>query len=225
MRIGLVAAQLDVSPSTLQRWTERFADCFSDGAARPPSNGHGRAVARDYNESDILLLRAVQTLRGRNLSDEAIAVELRAILALKAQGRSEEAIWAERHLDQEAPVVADENGNGNLIVHIEQSSDLAQINPQAAVAALAVALRQISDGQQALLNSQQANRDLLNVVVQDNFNLKEENLRLRKQLRQVEQDLSHLKESDWNQRLSLEERMTALEQHGKKSWWQRLLRL
>ena len=40
-------------------------------------------------------------------------------------------------------------------------------------------LHTVADGQQLLLGSQQANRELLTVVLQDNFNLKEENTKLR----------------------------------------------
>ena len=54
---------------------------------------------------------------------------------------------------------------------------------------LSDALRHMADGQQLLLNSQQANRDLLQVVLQDNFNLKDENARLREQIMRLEQAL------------------------------------
>lgn len=199
MRTGQVAAQLDISPSTLRRWTDRFADFLSESAASPERGASGRAAPREYTETDILVLGAVQ--------------------AMREQGMEDDAIWAELQAERERAARSSRNG---ALVHVEHDDDMALMAPQAAAAALALALRQLSETQQALLNSQQAHRDLLGVVVQDNFTLKEENARLRKQLRQVEQDLSHMKESDWNQRLSLEERLTQLEQR-KKSWWERLL--
>jgi hypothetical protein len=96
--------------------------------------------------------------------------------------------------------------------------------PQAAAAAIGQALQQISDTQQALLNSQQSQRDLLSVVINDAMALKDENDRLRKRLRTMEEELARIKESDMNYRLSLEERMNRVERESleKKSWWSRL---
>src|SRR5688572_30275900 len=96
--------------------------------------------------------------------------------------------------------------------------------PQAAAAAIGQALQQISDTQQALLNSQQSHRDLLSVVINDAMALKDENDRLRKRLRTMEEELARIKESDMNYRLSLEERMNRVERESleKKSWWSRL---
>ncbi|HBY92543.1 MAG TPA: hypothetical protein DEP84_01045, partial [Chloroflexi bacterium] len=144
-----------------------------------------------------LVLGSIQSMRERGLDDEAIQA------AFEAERAQEEST----HRD---------------LIRIEQGGTMELLPPAAAAAALAQALRQLSETQQALLNSQQAHRDLLGVVVQDNFNLKEENARLRKRLRQLEEEVGHLKESDWNHRLSLEERLTELERK-KKRWWDRLL--
>lgn len=194
MRVGQVAAELDISPSTLRRWTERFSAYLSPGAA-----GNGRGTPREYTEADILTLGAIQAMRERGLDEDAIQA----------------ALEAERARTEERSPQHD-------LIRIDQGSSIEMLPPAAAAAALAQALRQLSETQQALLNSQHAHRDLLGVVVQDNFNLKEENSRLRKRLRQLEEEVAHLKESDWNHRLSLEERLTELERK-KKSWWERLL--
>lgn len=87
-------------------------------------------------------------------------------------------------------------------------------------------LAHVQETHHMLLNTQLANRDLLAVIVQDNFALKEENARLRRRMQALEEELSRLKESDWNHRLSLEERLALLERQieDAKPWWKRLLR-
>ena len=76
-------------------------------------------------------------------------------------------------------------------------------------------------GQEAILNSQQANRNLMGVVIQDNFNLKEENARLRDRMLKLEQDLNELRRMQAEQRQLVEMRMRQVEQ--KKDWFSRLL--
>jgi hypothetical protein len=63
------------------------------------------------------------------------------------------------------------------------------------------------DNQQTVLSSQQANRDLLGVVVQDNFNLKEENSRLRERMLQLERELSDVRRRSDETRAELLERL------------------
>lgn len=58
---------------------------------------------------------------------------------------------------------------------------------------VADALRNINENQQALQNSLQVNRNLLGVLIQDNFNLKEENSKLRDRLLKLEQDFNQVK--------------------------------
>lgn len=72
-------------------------------------------------------------------------------------------------------------------------------------------LGRIIEGQQTILNSQQANRNLLGVIIQDNFNLKEENVKLREQMLRLEQELHQIRKESWERRLSLEERIAHLE--------------
>jgi len=76
---------------------------------------------------------------------------------------------------------------------------------------LSDAMHSVADGQQLLLNSQQANRDLLQVAVQDNFNLKEENARLRERMMRLEQELSENRRREEAKREMLERRLERLE--------------
>lgn len=83
--------------------------------------------------------------------------------------------------------------------------------PEAAVLAVAASLRSLADAQRAILNGQQATRDLIGVVVQDNFNLKTENQRLRDRMLSLERDLTELRRRDEARRESNEARLQAVE--------------
>ena len=79
------------------------------------------------------------------------------------------------------------------------------------ITALSDGLQTIASGQKTILDSQQVNRDLLGVVIQDNFNLKEENARLRERMLRLEQELGDSRQLVGKQD-ALEERIEALEQ-------------
>ena len=72
-------------------------------------------------------------------------------------------------------------------------------------------LHSLADAQRAILNGQQANRDLIGVVVQDNFNLKAENQRLRDRMLSLERDLTELRRRDEARREGTEARLQATE--------------
>ncbi|GAP62284.1 hypothetical protein ARMA_0707 [Ardenticatena maritima] len=139
-------------------------------------------------------------------TDEDIAV-LRTIARLRREGRSFDAITeALRDAEPSSPAslarttTPDDEAWQQVLAHVQETHH-------------------------TLLNTQLANRDLLAVIVQDNFALKEENARLRRRMQALEEELSRLKESDWNHRLSLEERLALLERQleASKPWWKRLL--
>ncbi|MBI1293527.1 MerR family transcriptional regulator [bacterium] len=69
----------------------------------------------------------------------------------------------------------------------------------------------MSDTQQAILNSQGTLRDLMGVVVQDNFNLKEENRKLRERVLEIERVLSEYQRREETRKERLESRLRALE--------------
>jgi hypothetical protein len=67
-----------------------------------------------------------------------------------------------------------------------------------------------------LLGSQQANRDLLSVVLQDNFGLKEENTKLRDRMLELERDLAEVRRLEAAHRESLEVRLHKLETQARQ---------
>lgn len=195
-RIGQVAAQLDASPFKLRQLSRRFADWLSEEATTPKVLENGRPASRLYDDEDVELLQTILDLEQEGLNDDEIEQQLE-----------------EMYADDTASLTVLE-GQGNQ----------ALMSPTA-MAVLGQALHQLSETQQALLNTQQSHRDLLSVVIKDAMSVKEENERLRKRLRMIEEEMGRLKESDWNHRLALEERLNDLERQKdqKRSWWNRLI--
>ncbi|MGB8643923.1 MAG: MerR family transcriptional regulator [Anaerolineae bacterium] len=103
---------------------------------------------------------------------------------------------------------------------------LAVASAQQGFNVLTDTLRAMIENQQTIQNSLQVNRNLLGVIIQDNFNLKEENAKLRERMLKMEQELSDLKRRDSDYRLYLEQRINrmdaALRAEAGKSLWQRL---
>ena len=111
------------------------------------------------------------------------------------------------------------NGNG-------QTAALAVPNAQQGFGVLTDTLRVMIENQQTVQNSLQVNRNLLGVIIQDNFNLKEENAKLRERMQKLEQELADMKKRDQDYRLTVEQRMMRLENmmraEAAKSPWQKL---
>jgi hypothetical protein len=80
-----------------------------------------------------------------------------------------------------------------------------------AVTVLADTLHTVADGQQLLLHSQQSNRDLLTVVLRDNFSLKEENAKLRDRMLELERNLAEVRRLEATRRETMESRLAQLE--------------
>jgi DNA-binding transcriptional MerR regulator len=186
-----VANQLQVSPSTLRRWSNEFADYLSDIAGRPQSESGGQAAHRRYTDEDLETLMTIKGLLAEGLTYIQVGRRLEA-LRLR-QGTGDE--------------VPEEDGSPVTAV----GPSLQQTSAFPAVAVLADTLHTVADGQQMLLGSQQANRDLLTVVLQDNFSLKEENGKLRDRMLELERDLAELRRLDATRREALDTRLQELE--------------
>ncbi len=88
---------------------------------------------------------------------------------------------------------------------------LATVNATAMPPAINAVLHTIADGQHALANSQAASRELMGVVVQDNFNLKDENRKLRDRMLELERSLAEYQRREETRKERLENRLRALE--------------
>jgi DNA-binding transcriptional MerR regulator len=160
-----VAARLEVSAFTLHQWTEQFADFLSQ-AARSNDAEHPRR----YTDEDLATLIMVKGLLSEGLSHDEVRQRLDALRT--AAQPSPESPTPEQ---PETPVVG---------------PPALPIAP--AIAFISDTLHNVATSQQAVLNSQAANRELLGVVLQDNFNLKEENARLRERMLELERQMAQL---------------------------------
>ena len=187
-----VANQLQVSPSTLRRWSNEFTDYLSDMAGRPQPEAGGQAAHRRYTDDDLETLMSIKGLLAEGLTYIQV-------------GRRLEALQLRQGVDD---VVEEQDGSQVTVLgpSLQQASAATP-----AVAVLADTLHTVADGQQMLLGSQQANRDLLTVVLQDNFSLKEENGKLRDRMLELERDLAEIRRLDATRRESLDTRLQELE--------------
>lgn len=73
-------------------------------------------------------------------------------------------------------------------------------------------LSTIANSQQSVLHGQSAVREIVNVVVQDNFNLKDENRKLRDRMLEIERALAEYQRREETRKERLEGRVRGLEQ-------------
>jgi len=192
-----VATELDLSPSTLRRWSNEFADFLSGPAGRPEPEPGSRMAHRRYTDQDVEVLRTVKNLMADGMTYVQVARRLEARQARQAGPAGEE-----------TPGRAE--GVGTALA--TSWSDAAA----PAVSVLSDTLHTVADGQQLLLGSQQANRELLSVVLQDNFALKEENAKLRDRMLELERDMAEMRRVEGTRRESIEMRLQRLEDYARR---------
>jgi DNA-binding transcriptional MerR regulator len=164
-----VAARLEVSPSTLRRWSDEFTEFLSPDAHSAEGKQHRR-----YSDEDLATFITVKGLMADGLTYDQVREQLSEMQA----GRKPD-------------------GPGSMIA-TDPALPLAP-----AMTFLADSLHNVADSQQAVLNSQAANRELLGVVLQDNFNLKEENTRLRERMLEMERQVTQFRRDEEASRESL----------------------
>jgi DNA-binding transcriptional MerR regulator len=185
-----VSRSLGISPSTLRRWSAEFADLLSDAAGRPEPSPQGEPAHRRYTADDVAVLGQVGDLLRRGLTYRQIAAHLGDKPRSDAEG---------------APPTSDPAEPKSVVLHQPARVVAPAFN------IITDALQSVVDNQQSVLSSQQANRDLLGVVIQDNFNLKEENSRLRDRMLHMERELSEVRRHNDETRAELLERLNELE--------------
>lgn len=168
-----VARELDVSPATLRRWSDEFADYLSQGADSAQGRSHRR-----YSEQDIATLILVKELMNNGMTYE----QVRQQLAQQPLGSNEPSL----------PLSPTPETRGRFDQNEETALVAASDGESPAIAFLTNTLMTLSDGQKSILNSQAANREIMGVLIQDNFNLKEENTRLRERILEVERSAAQV---------------------------------
>ncbi len=187
-----VASQLEISPSTLRRWSNEFADALSDAAGRPEPAPGSQVAHRRYTDEDLETLLTIKGLLDEGLTYVQVSKRLDVLRLRESMADAEPG-------DEEPGVTA----------LGPSRQDASAFSPAAAV--LADTMHTVADGQQLLLGSQQANREMLTVVLQDNFTLKEENAKLRDRMLNLERELSEMRRKDDTRREALEARLQKLE--------------
>ena len=163
-----VAARLEVSPSTLRRWSDEFSEFLSPEADSSEGKQHRR-----YSDEDLATFVTIKGL----MTDGLTYDQVRQRLVEQQPGKTDGSV---------------------SLVAADAALPLAP-----AMTFLADTLHNVAESQQAVLNSQSTNRELLGVVLQDNFNLKEENVRLRERMLELERQISQIRRDEEARREAL----------------------
>jgi DNA-binding transcriptional MerR regulator len=189
------ATELQTEPHVLWRWSQRFALFL------------GPEVAGDhphYSEDDLATLRTVLTMQEDGFNDPQIAQHL-ALRQAELDRPDDLVIGETSAFADTLPDAVDltQMANG---AHVP-----AAINQEAMPPALRDVFAALADGQQAVLNNQASMREIVGVVVQDNFNLKDENRKLRERMLEMERALAEYQRREETRKERLESRLRALE--------------
>ncbi len=192
------ATELQTEPHLLWRWSQRFALFL------------GPEVAGDhphYSETDLETLRTVLVMQDEGFSDPQIAQRL----ALR-QAELERPAAPADPVATDAVVDADLPDAGAIAQAANGAYVTAAVGEQETMPrALRDVFSALADGQQAVLNNQASMREIIGVVVQDNFNLKDENRKLRERMLEMERTQAEYQRREETRKERLESRLRALE--------------
>jgi DNA-binding transcriptional MerR regulator len=219
LRPAEVAERVGVSPATLRRWSRRFEDHL--GLGNDEDNGRSH---RRYTEGDVATLLHVKSLLDQGWTYDQVADQLRqSALSPNSHDGPPAGLQDARSddLDDELPDGGapdpdedDRPGGESLMVAGQSGTGGNQLPVEAlppAVQFLRDAVHAVTDTQQIILNSQQASRDLLGVMIQDNLNLKGENTSLRERMLDMERELAEMRRRHADYRERMETRVRVLE--------------
>lgn len=201
-----MARELDISPATLRRWADEFAEYLSQETDSAQGRSHRR-----YTDKDLTTLLNVKKLMNSGMTYEQARQQLAQFMALPDQLASISSEYradnlAADNFEPALDLVDDED-------EPDQAGDRALVtsngNESPAIAFLTNTLTTLSDTQKSILNSQTANRELLGVLIQDNFNLKEENNRLRERILEIERTLAQSRQDEEWRREALRQELDA----------------
>jgi DNA-binding transcriptional MerR regulator len=178
-----VAGHLQIAPETLRQWNQRFTQFLGVEAI---------ATIPRYTSADIAVLLTVQKYLDQGVADE----EVRSRLIPKRIIPQPPTSTALAPTTTHALNPGGSLGDGNLPF------------PQV----VADLLNTIAHSQQSVLTGQSTVREVVNVVVQDNFNLKDENRKLRDRLLELERVFAEYQRREETRKERLEGRVRALEQ-------------
>lgn len=179
-----VARELDISLSTLRRWSDEFS-AYLSGSAGAAGQPHRR-----YLDSDITTLLTIKNWVNEGMTYEQVHQQLNGQAGSAGAPSSPSG-----EVEASSPPLSEERGGSPE--DPKPQAIVAASGPESpAVAFLTNTLATLSDNQKSILNSQAANRELLGVLLQDNFNLKDENARLRERILEVEREVAQTRQDE-----------------------------
>lgn len=201
-----VAGHLNLSPDGLERLCRRFGRYLSRDAA----NAHFSHAT--FSHADVAMLATVQRLLNQGYDDAQIDRSLTSPLSETPVEPDEETRAGETDIPAPALTTALSASLDKQDQSDELDGDLSGGEPSTGLARLVGdAMSTLAGTQQAVLNSQSALREMLNVVVQDNFNLKDENRKLRDRMLELERALAEYQRREETRKERSEGRLRALE--------------
>lgn len=202
-----MARKLEISTATLRRWSDEFSEYLSSKADSDQGRSHRR-----YTDDDFDTFLTVKALMSNGLTYEQARQELTdqfddpsgPVTRITPDYEMEDATLdeSEQALDMADEEETDDDEDEMALVASNGSESPV-------IAFLTNTLTTLSDTQKSILNSQSANRELIGVLIQDNFNLKEENNRLRERILDVERTLAQTRQEDEWRREALRQEMEA----------------
>ena len=194
------ARQLGIPASTLRRWSRRFAP-FLSPEANAATRENGSRGHRRYTPQDLEVLARCKTLLSEGRTFEQAAQELERAYQPTVQAVEGEIDGDEAEPTTPEAVLADDEPLE--MVREEDAVDVGQM--------MAQLLASLSGSQQMIITGQQSERELLGVVLQDNFTLKEENKKLRERMVETERRIFEMKREIEKARTEERERMRQME--------------
>lgn len=203
LRPSEVAEELGISGATLRRWSSRFS-AFLDLA----DGGQESGSHRRYSATDLGTLASIKRLLEQGWTYEQVADQLT---------HSDQQVGADSLDDRQAPHMPAEDDRSQALDPVaalpaEAGGQLLPIETSHPAARfLRDAFQNLTDTQQIILNSQQANRDLMGVMIQDNLNLKGDASSLRERILELERELAEQRRRQADYRERMETRVRVLE--------------
>ena len=223
------AQQLRAEPYLVRQWSQRFSEYLS-------INVNGEYPR--YSSSDIITLSIIQTLIGQGQTDAHIFQHLSG-RGPGNSGPGNSATAAGGSAPSPSPATAGRPQEPNAYVPPSASPPLnarqsvgrqtqplpgndpagntdadfsvTQFNESGLPAPLTDVFSTLASNQRAVLNNQATVREIVGVIVQDNFNLKDENRKLRDRMLEMERALAEYQRREELRKERLESRLRALE--------------
>jgi DNA-binding transcriptional MerR regulator len=200
LRPSDVADQLGISAATLRRWSSRFSELLDLGDGGQESGSHRR-----YTEHDLETLASVKRLLEQGWTYEQVASQL-------DQNGREPATDPGPLVDEIVAAGVSPTAEAFGAPEFQSAGQLLPVETLTPAARfMRDTIQGMADTQQIILNSQQASRDLMGVMIQDNLNLKGEAGSLRERMLELERELAEQRRRQADYRERMEARVRVLE--------------